>query len=113
MKKLAVFFALYLLALIQVNFLIHFSGFSERYFIYGFILIVVILLNLLDEQFEKRGIFIAGLIGFFLDIFSDRIFGLGILILIGIAILLKIIKNRVTFPSSKIIPWTNILKTKN
>ena len=89
MKKiliLIIFF--YILALLQTSFLIHFNFFTITP---NLILITVLLLNLLEEPRKNNGIFGAVISGFFWDIFSDRFIGFHILILVGLAILIKVI----------------------
>ncbi len=100
MKKILILIIIfYILALLQTSFLIHFSFFNITP---NFILIAVLLLNLLEEPRKNNGIFGAVISGFFWDIFSNRPIGFHILILAGLAILIKIILRRyVQFPVVK------------
>jgi len=58
---------LYILALFQTSFFVHFSVFN---ILPNFILISVILINLLEKSQESSGWWAAGSGGFFWDIFS-------------------------------------------
>ncbi|XOB41870.1 MAG: rod shape-determining protein MreD [Candidatus Nealsonbacteria bacterium] len=87
-KVLILIIVFYILALLQTSFLIHLSFFNITP---NFILIAVLLLNLLEEPRKNNGIFGAVISGFFWDIFSNRPIGFHILILVGLAILIKVI----------------------
>ena len=106
MKKiliLIIFF--YILALLQTSFLIHFNFFKITP---NLILITVLLLNLLEEPRKNTGIFGAVISGFFWDVFSDRLIGCHVLILVGLAILIKVILRNYLRPAL----WTSILRIK-
>ena len=106
MKKiliLIIFF--YILTLLQTSFLIHFNFFKITP---NLILITVLLLNLLEEPRKNTGIFGAVISGFFWDIFSDRLIGFHVLILVGLAILIKVILRNYLRPAL----WTSILRIK-
>jgi len=87
-KSLILIIFFYILALLQTSFLIHFS-FSK--IVPNLLLITVLILNILEEPRENNGIFGAVASGFFWDIFSDKFIGFHILILAGIAVLIKLI----------------------
>jgi len=108
MRKFIFLITFYFLALVQTSFLIHFNLFLLGYI---FVFIIVIFVNLSEELDQREGLFIAGLGGLFLDIFSAQLFGLGILLFIGLAVLTKIIKNYIQIPSRH--SWKNISRIEN
>ncbi len=83
---LVIFF--YFLALLQTSFLVHFSVLG---FISNLIFILVIFWNLFEKSEHFLGVFNALIGGFFLDVFSDRIIGFNILILLAIALFIKLV----------------------
>jgi len=99
--KRALIFALflYILALLQTSFLVHFKV-AEIF--PNLVLIAVIILNFFEDSRKNSGIISAFLGGFFLDIFSNRPMGFYILILIALAIFIKfILKKYVRVPIIK------------
>ena len=94
-KILILIFFLYILIIFQTSFLVHFDILG---FIPNFIIIFIALLSLFEKN--KKFLSLSGLSsiigGFFLDLFSFRLFGFYILILSLITIFIKkIIKNYV------------------
>ena len=85
----------YFLALLQTTVL---AGF-ELGGVISLMLIVVILINLFEKPKDYSGIYAGFIGGFFLDIFSASLIGQNVLILLGIAILIKIILKEVCLPS--------------
>ncbi len=85
-KAISIIFLLYLLAMLQANFFIHFFD-----CIPNFILIVVILINLFEKEENCFGIFTALVGGFYLDIFSGRFFGLYLLLSLFISFFIKLV----------------------
>jgi len=95
-KILFYFFLFYFLILFQTSFLIHF------WITFNLILILVIFLNLIEKPEKEDGVISAFFGGFFLDIFSEKVIGFHILILISLAIFLKLIfKKYVRIPTFK------------
>lgn len=96
-KKFLISLSLYYtLVLLQTSFFVHFniSG-----IILNLVLISVILWNLFEKSKSSFGLFNALIGGFFLDVFSNRIIGFYILILMGLAIFIKLfIKKYVRIP---------------
>lgn len=93
---LLVFF-LYILALIQTSFLVHFDF---KGYILNLILIAVVILNLFEKPRSYLGLWSAGFGGFFLDVFSETFFGFWILVLTTASLFIKfILKKYVRFPS--------------
>jgi len=89
----------YILVLFQTSFLVYFN---IKGFIPNLILIAVFLINLFEEKDRITGIYSAMIGGFFLDVFSEKSFGLYILISIVMAIFIKyVIKRHVRIPSFK------------
>lgn len=82
--------SLYFLVILQSSFFVHFNFFG---FFPNFVIILVIFWNLLEKEknFFSLGFFSAITGGLFLDIFSSRMIGFYIFILVGIAIFIKII----------------------
>lgn len=81
---LIIFF--YFLTLIQTSFLLHFNFWWGGWII----LISVILINFWFSSKQWEGIGAAFVAGFFWDIFSSGPMGFHIIILVGLAILIKI-----------------------
>lgn len=77
----------YFLALLQTTVLVGF----ELGGVISLMLIAVILINLFERSKNYSGVYAAFISGFFLDIFSSGMIGFDVLILLGIAILIKII----------------------
>ena len=91
--------AYFIFALLQTSFLVHFGAFGEHL---NLILISVIIWNILESRKSLFGLSNAVIGGFFLDIFSSRIFGFYILILLVVAISIKfILKKYVKIPIIK------------
>lgn len=90
---------LYILALLQTSFLIHFNIAG---IVPNLILITVIILNFFEDSRKNSGIISAFLGGFFLDIFSNRPMGFYILILIALAIFIKFILKRYVRPAIRL-----------
>ncbi len=99
-KKLSIIIIFfYILALLQTSFLVHFSVLG---IIPNLILISVIFINFFEDIKENNGILSAFIGGFFLDIFSENIFGFQILVLIIISCFIKLIlKKYVRIPAFK------------
>ena len=91
MKYVLSIIVVYLIALFQTSFLVHFSIFG---WIPNLLLLLVILWNIFEDPESKLGVHIAFISGFFLDVFSNRIIGFNILILVIVAIFLKLILNK-------------------
>ncbi len=94
----------YILVLFQASFLIHFDVFLEGFagYIPNLTLIAVILVNVFEHPPKNLGIFSGFAGGFFLDVFSEHFFGFYVLILAGLAMVLKfILRNYVRFPIIK------------
>lgn len=91
---------IYLLVLFQASFLVHFSFWG---IIPNLVFILVIIWSLYEKSDNNFGIYNAFVGGFFLDIFSDRIIGFNVLILVILVVLIKLIFNRyVQVPFKKI-----------
>lgn len=91
---------IYLLVLFQTSFLVHFSFWG---IIPNLVFILVIVWNIYEKSDNNFGIYNAFTAGFFLDIFSDRIIGFNVLILVILVILIKLIFNKyVQIPFKKI-----------
>ena len=89
----------FIFALLQTSFLVHFGVLGEHL---NLILISVIIWNLVETRKSLFGLLNAVIGGFFLDIFSNRIFGFYILILLTAAILIKfVLKKYVKIPFIK------------
>ena len=85
----------YLLTLLQTSFFPHWP----HIYLLNLVLIIVALINLLEPQKEKFGLFSAFFGGFFLDIFSENFLGFWVLILLTISIFIKLIlKKHVRLP---------------
>ncbi len=99
------FLLFYILVLFQTSFLIHFNIFLEGGFLGwtpNLILITIILINLFEHPEKSFGIFSGFIGGFFLDIFSENFIGFHILILVGLAMVIKfILRNYVRLPAIK------------
>lgn len=99
-KYLLSIIILYLLALFQTSFLVHFSFWG---IIPNLVFILIIIWNLYEKSDNNFGIYNAFMAGFFLDIFSDRIIGFNVLILVILVILIKLVFNKyVQIPFKKI-----------
>jgi rod shape-determining protein MreD len=82
------FFFFYFLALLETSFFIHFSFFT---FLPSLLFICQIILVLLEDPDRNLSMLSAFWAGFFWDIFSSRIFGVGILLMISLTLILKLI----------------------
>lgn len=99
MKVLISTMVLYFLVLVQTSFLVHFTVFDM---VPNFVLAIVILWNIFEDKSASSGLYIAIIAGFLLDIFSNRIIGFNIIIMLTIAIFLKVVfKNYVQIPFFK------------
>jgi len=87
-KALILIFSLYILTLIQVSFLPHFS---LKGYILNLVLISVILLNLFEKTDARLGEIAAFFGGFFLDVYSKGFFGCWILTLLAASLFIKYI----------------------
>jgi rod shape-determining protein MreD len=99
-KKIIILIILfYFLALLQTSFLVHFRVLG---FIPNLIFILVIFWNFFEKSEDFLGVFNALIGGFFLDVFSDRIIGFNILILLALALFIKLVlKKHVRLPVIK------------
>lgn len=99
-KTLISIIVLYFLVLFQTSFLVHFALWGV---VPNLVMLLVIILSIYDKQDSYLGLYNAVIGGFFLDIFSNRIIGFNILILVILSILLKLIFNKyVRIPFKKI-----------
>ncbi len=100
LKKILVSVILYyIFILLQTSFLVHFSFFG---LVLNLILISVIIWNILEKSETLFGLSNAVIGGFFLDVFSSRMFGFHILILLALAIFIKfVLKKYVRIPIIK------------
>ncbi len=103
MVKKIIFFVLffYILTLIQVSFLTHFSLFGITL---NLILIAIILINFFEKPEKKLGIISSFFGGFYLDIFSlnSEFFGFYTLISVALALFIKFfLKKHVRIPIIK------------
>lgn len=98
-KTLVLILSLYILALIQTSFSIHFpiSLNSWGDWSPNLILIIVVLINFLETPQKNLGIFAAATGGFFLDIFSENFIGFHILILLALSFLIKFILRKYVY----------------
>ena len=87
MKKF-LFFALffYILAILQSSFFVHFKLFGG---VANLVLLAVILIIFFEKPKELSGLFIAGIGGFYLDVFSDFYIGTSVFLLIFLSFLAK------------------------
>ena len=87
-RVLIIILGFYLLALLQASFFVHFrlAGIAPN-----FILIAVLLINVFEKPQKNTGILAGFIGGFFLDVFSSNPIGFYTLILLGSALLIKII----------------------
>jgi len=85
MRTVLIFFIFYFLVLIQASFLPHLGVLGG---IFSPVFILAILANFLPPRAGLASAF-AG--GFFIDVFSAGLIGRNVLILLGLAILIKII----------------------
>src|SRR4030042_3939473 len=79
---------LYLLALFQTSFLVHFQIFGM---VLNVSLLLIVLINIFENPQKYLGLWSSLISGFFLDIFSTRPFGFWILIFFLAAIFIKLI----------------------
>lgn len=99
-KALISIIVLYFLVLFQTSFLVHFALWGV---VLNLVMLLVIILSIYDKQNSYFGLYSAVIGGFFLDIFSNRIIGFNILILVILAVLLKLVFNKyVSIPFKKI-----------
>jgi len=89
----------YIFVLFESSFLVHFEIFNK---IPSLILPIVILWNILEKSKEQTGIFFAFFAGFFWDIFSSNFIGFHILILMGLAVLIKFVLKKYLQPAVKL-----------
>lgn len=96
-KKILIFIAVfYFLALIQTSFMVHFSVWG---LIPNLIFLLVIVWNIFEKSKNNFGIYQATMAGFFLDIFSSRVIGFNVIILIFLAVIIKLfLKSYVRIP---------------
>jgi len=96
-KKILIFIAVfYFLALIQTSFMVHFSVWG---LIPNLIFLSVIVWNVFEKSKNNFGIYQATAAGFFLDIFSSRVIGFNVIILIFLAVIIKLfLKSYVRIP---------------
>ncbi len=85
-KIISIVFLLYLLAMLQASFFVHFFD-----YIPNLILIVIVLVNLFEKEESYLGVFTALVGGFYLDIFSGRFFGLYLLLSFLISLFIKLV----------------------
>lgn len=86
----------FIFVIFQTSFLVHFGKFGECL---NLILISVIVWNLIESRKNLFGLLNAVIGGFFLDAFSNQIFGFYILILLITAISIKfVLKKYVKIP---------------
>ncbi len=78
----------FLLFLFQTSFLVHFP---VRGWVLNLIITFLILFNILEAPEKNTGILVAGVLGFFWDIFSEKFIGYHIIILVFLALLIKAI----------------------
>jgi len=91
MKKILLFiFVFYVLALFQTSFLVHFSIFN---IVPNFIFILIFTFNFIERPDKKLGFFVAGIGGFYLDLFSGFQIGTSIIVLLFLAYLIKRLLN--------------------
>ena len=79
-KLLFIIILFYFLVLLQATFLVHFNIFGITF---NLVLVLTIIWNIFEESKNPFGVFLAGINGLFLDIFSSGLIGFNILILIG------------------------------
>ena len=96
MKILITAILFYLLILLQTTFLVHFNICG---IVPNLVFISIIIWNIFEYPKKNLGLFSAGIGGFYLDVFSNRPMGFYILILIGLAVIIKfILKKYVQIP---------------
>jgi len=103
-KKITILIILfYFLALLQTSFLVHFNILGKWIsWSPSFIFILVVLWNLFEKSEHFLGVFNALAGGFFLDVFSSKIIGFNILILLAIVLFIKLVfKKYVRIPVIK------------
>ena len=90
---LTIFF--YILTLFQLSFSAHFNIFNT---VPSFVLILVILINLFEEEKKINGILCALVGGFIWGVFSAAYLGIGILVLLAASLFIKnILKKHLQF----------------
>ena len=95
-QKIVIFILIfYILALVQSSFLVHFT---IKGMVPNLILISVILISFLEKPGNYLGFIAAVSGGFFLDIFSSRLIGFEILILLLITLFIKMILKKYLQP---------------
>jgi len=89
----------YIFILLQASFLVHFSIFGLTL---NLILISVIIWNIIEKPGTSFGLLNAVIGGFYLDLFSTRMFGLHIITLLVLAVFIKfVLKKYVRIPIIK------------
>jgi len=98
MKKAILAFIIFgFLVLLETSFFVHFKFLNTFSFI--FILIILVLINLFEKEKETLGIYSALIGGFFLDLFSEKIFGFWLILCFLISFFVKFfVKRYVSFP---------------
>lgn len=92
---------LYFLSVLQTSFLVHFRIWG---FIPNLVILLIAIFGLLEktESIFSRGIFLAFIGGFFLDLYSSHFFGFYTLISVFMVVAIKIILKRyVRIPFAK------------
>lgn len=98
-RALILILFLYLLILLETSFFAHFVLLK---WLPNTVLLTVIIYNLLENPKKKFGIYFALTAGFLLDVFSTKIIGFYMLILLIVTLLLKFIfKHYVRLPLEK------------
>jgi rod shape-determining protein MreD len=78
----------FIFALVQTSFLVHLAPFGIAP---NLIIISVIIYNFIEGSEKMFGLGNALIGGFFLDVFSSRVFGFYILILLALSLLIKFV----------------------
>jgi rod shape-determining protein MreD len=87
MKKILISIILfYILALVQTSFLIHFDIYGANL---NLILIAIVLISFFEKAERRRGLVVAAIGGFYLDLFSNLQIGVSILALVVLVFLIK------------------------
>ena len=94
MKKFLFFtFLFYFLILLQESFFLHFFPYVPN-----FVLVTICLVNLFEGRKDNSGIYLSLVGGFFLDVFSENLFGFYILTSLLMSFFIKmILKNYIQF----------------
>ncbi len=101
-RAIALIILFYFLALLQTSFLVHFNMGRWLGWTPNLIFILVIFWSLFGKSEDFLGVFNALIGGFFLDVFSNRIIGFNILILLAIVLFIKLVfKKYVRIPTLK------------